>query len=89
MNIAQKVSVFGVILIRIFAHSDCLRRDTEYLSVFSPNAGKYRPEQFQIRTLFTQWKYYVKDFFSKKDQVYSLLQIWSYLLKKPLTALLL
>ena len=28
--------------------------DTEYLSVFSPNAGKCRPEQLRIRTLFTQ-----------------------------------
>ena len=26
-----------------------------YLSVYSPNAGKYRPEKNQIRTLFTQW----------------------------------
>ena len=34
---AWKVSVFGVILVRIFQH-------TEYLSVFSPNAGKYGPE---------------------------------------------
>ena len=25
---------------RIFLHSDWIRRDTEYLSVFSPNAGK-------------------------------------------------
>ena len=28
--------------------------DTEYLSVFSPNAGKYGPEKLRIRTLFTQ-----------------------------------
>ena len=28
--------------------------DTEYLSVFNPNAGKYGPEKLQIRTLFTQ-----------------------------------
>ena len=27
----------------------------EYLSVFSPNAGKYGPEKPLIRTLFTQW----------------------------------
>ena len=27
---------------------------TEYLSVFGPNAGKYRPEKLRIRTLFTQ-----------------------------------
>ena len=51
---AWKVSVFGVIPVRIFpafSHtrteygeirsiSDWIRRDTEYLSVFSPNAGK-------------------------------------------------
>ena len=30
------------------------RRDTEYLSEFSPNAEKYRPEKLRIRTLFTQ-----------------------------------
>ena len=38
-------------------HSDWIRRDTEYteyLSVFSPNAGKYGPEKLRIRTLFTQ-----------------------------------
>ena len=27
---ACKVSVFGVILVRIFRHSDCTRKDTEY-----------------------------------------------------------
>ena len=26
----------------------------KYLSVFSPNAGKYGPEKLRIRTLFTQ-----------------------------------
>ena len=31
-----------------------LQRDTEYLSVFSPNSGKYGPEKIQIRTLLTQ-----------------------------------
>ena len=36
----QKVSVFGVILVHIFPHSNWIRRDTSYLSVFSPNAGK-------------------------------------------------
>ena len=28
--------------------------NTPYLSVFSPNTGKYRPEKLRIRTLFTQ-----------------------------------
>ena len=32
-------------LVRIFPHSDRIRRDTDYLSVFSPNAGKYGPEK--------------------------------------------
>ena len=31
-------------LVRIFPHSDWIRRDTQYLSVLSPNAGKYGPE---------------------------------------------
>ena len=37
------MSVFGVILVRIFPHSEWIRRNTPHLSVFSPmpeNAGK-------------------------------------------------
>ena len=41
---ALKVSVFGVYLVRIFQHSNWIRRDAKYLSLFSPNAGKYGPE---------------------------------------------
>ena len=52
---AQKVSVFGVIPVRIFLHSDWTRRDTEYISIFSPNEGKCGPEYFRIRSLFTQY----------------------------------
>ena len=36
-----------------FLHSDWIRRDTPYLSLFSPNAGKYGPENFRTPTLFT------------------------------------
>ena len=50
----REVSVFGVFLVRIFPYSDWIRRDTPYLSLFSPNAGKYGPEKLWIRTLFTQ-----------------------------------
>ena len=32
-------------LVRIFPYSDWTRRDTPYLSIFSPNAGKYGPEK--------------------------------------------
>ena len=31
-----------------------IRRDTEYLTVFSLVAGKYGPEKHRLRTLFTQ-----------------------------------
>ena len=51
---SQKVSVFGIFLVRIFPDSDWIRKDTKYLSVFTPNAGKCRPEKLRIRTLFTQ-----------------------------------
>ena len=36
---------FFFFLVRIFPHSDWIWQDTEYLSVFSPNAAKYRPEK--------------------------------------------
>ena len=47
-----KVSVFGVFLVRIFAHSDWIWIHTEYLSVFSPDAWKHGPEKNRIPTLF-------------------------------------
>ena len=52
---AGKVSVFGVFLVLISSHLDWMRRDTEYLSIFSLNARKYGPEKPLIQTLFTQW----------------------------------
>ena len=57
---AWKVSVFGIFLVLIFPHSDWIRRDTAYLSIFSPNVGKCGPEKLRIRTLLMQcllpWK---------------------------------
>ena len=43
--IAWKVSNREFFLVRIFPHSDWIWRGTPYLSVFSPNAGKYGPEK--------------------------------------------
>ena len=43
-------------LIRIFPHSDSIRGDTEYLSIFSMNVGKYGPQKIRIWTLFMQWE---------------------------------
>ena len=47
-------------LVRICPHSDWIRRDPEYLSVLSPNAGKYRPE-----------KNYVFGHFSRSETLYN------------------
>ena len=52
MITAWKVSVFRVFLVRIFQHSDWIRRN---LSGCSLNARKRGQENFWIRTLFTQW----------------------------------
>ena len=50
-----KVSIFGDFLVCNFPYSGWMRRDTEYLFVFSSNAGKYGSEKLRIRTFFTQW----------------------------------
>ena len=39
-------------LVRIFPHSDWIRRDTKYLYVFSPNARKYGPENTPYLDIF-------------------------------------
>ena len=49
----KPVSEFS--FVGIFPHLDWIQRDTKYLSIFSPNAGRYKPENLWIRTLFTQW----------------------------------
>ena len=43
--LCEKLPDTEFFLVRIFPHSDRIRRDTKYLSVFSPNAGKYGPEK--------------------------------------------
>ena len=59
-SIVWKVSVFGDFLVYFFLHLDWIRIDTGYLSVFSPNAGKYGPEKLQMQKLFTQWYFHSK-----------------------------
>ena len=41
---AWKVSAFGVILVRIFPHSDWIRRDTQYLVQMRENADQNNSE---------------------------------------------
>ena len=60
--------VFGVFLVRIFSYSDQIGRDTKYLSVFSPNMGKYALEIFQKGTLFKQR--FVKYTFTKSLEIF-------------------
>ena len=43
-HFAWKMSKCGVFVVRIFLHWDWIRRFTESISVFSPNAEKYGPE---------------------------------------------
>ena len=45
LHTVWKVSKYRVFLVRIFPHSDWIRRDTKYLSAFSRNAEKYGPEK--------------------------------------------
>ena len=49
-----KVFAFGIFLVRLFLHTNWMRRFTLQLSVFSPSIGKYGPEKFRTRTLFAQ-----------------------------------
>ena len=41
----KSIQIQSFFPVRIFPHSDWIQSDTEYLSLFSPNAGKYRPEK--------------------------------------------
>ena len=45
ISLREKCPNTEFFLDRILPHSDWIRRDTEYLSVFSQNAGKYGPEK--------------------------------------------
>ena len=47
-----KVSIFRVVLVHIFPHSDWIWKGKEYLPVFSPNEGKYGPEELWIRQVW-------------------------------------
>ena len=45
LSLREKCPNAEVFLVRIFPHLGWMRRDTSYLSIFSLNAGKYRPEK--------------------------------------------
>ena len=45
LTLREKCPNTKFFLVRIFPHSDWIRRDTSHFSVFSPNAGRYGPEK--------------------------------------------
>ena len=44
LSLGEKRPNTEFFLVRNFPHSDWIRIGTEYLAVFSPNVGKYGPE---------------------------------------------
>ena len=68
---AWKISKYGVFLARIFPHSDWIRRGTQYLSIFSPNLGKYGPE----KTPYSETFHAVTENLKKQITLYLLL-LW-------------
>ena len=44
LSLLEKCPNTELFLVRIFLYSDWIRRDTQYLPVFSSNTGKYGPE---------------------------------------------
>ena len=57
LALSEKCPNTEFFLIRIFLHLERIRRDTEYLSLFSPNAGKHGPEKTPyLDTFLAVWK---------------------------------
>ena len=54
-------------LVCIFPHSHWIRRDTECLSVFSPNAGKYGPEKTSYLDTFHAFSIYFSNSLHMND----------------------
>ena len=70
MGNVYKMFVFGVFLVHIFSHLDWIRRDTPYLSVFSPITGKCGSEKLRIRTLFREWVLSSFDYYLGQNAVF-------------------
>ena len=50
-------------LVRIFSHLDWIRRDTEYLSIFSPNAGKCGKNADQN---YSEYRHFLRSVYDKE-----------------------
>ena len=61
MALREKCPNTELFLVRIFPISNWIRRNSSYLSVFSPNAGKYRPDETPyLDTFHTVWIFLVE-----------------------------
>ena len=67
--------VFEIFLVLIFPHSYQIGKDTEYVSVFSTNAGKYGTEKLRIRTLFEQCHTSFKNLLPLEEHIMLLLKV--------------
>ena len=63
-----------IFLVRIFLHSDGIRRFTPEISVFSPNTGKYGPEKKRYLDTFYAEKYNGK----YKMEIIKILLVWGF-----------
>ena len=72
-TLREKCLYLEFFLVRIFLYLDWVRRDT--LSVYSPNAGKCRPEKLQIQILFKQWHFQRNNCWRRKTKR-DILVIW-------------
>ena len=62
LALREKCPNMELFLVRIFPHLDRRRGDTKYLSVFSPNVGKYGPEITPYFDIFRNVVYLFKPF---------------------------
>ena len=97
-TLREKCPNTELFLVRISPHLDWIRTDTEYLSVLSPNTGKYGPEKIPYLDTFYavvvyhskpssfghKWKYQCSLFRSFKYIVYRYKYRWAQQQKKRL-----
>ena len=68
----KSVQMRSFFLVRIFPYSDWVRRDTPYISVFSPNEVKYGPEKTPyLDTFHLVEKPWLKQLLSLKKNFHS------------------
>ena len=66
MTLGEKCPNTEFFLVRFFPHSECIPRDTPYLSVFSPNEGQYGPEETPyLDTFHAVWGWFTDPVFWK------------------------